>query len=97
MKILHPLLDEDNNIVEGGVAIVIPPEDSQIPIEELARKDVPAGLPFLIVEDDVVPTDRIFRGAWTADFSEPHGYGIGAEAWFAEQAALYEEQISDHD
>jgi hypothetical protein len=34
-------------------------------IEQLAAKDVPAGATYEIVEDDVVPSDRTFRGAWT--------------------------------
>jgi hypothetical protein len=54
----------------------------------VARKDVPAGLPYLIVTDADLPADRSQRDAWTADFSNPHGHGIGAEAWFAEQAEL---------
>ena len=56
-------------------------------ISELAQKDVPAGTPYLIVEDDVVPSDRTFRNAWEADFSNPDGYGIGSDAWFAQQEA----------
>ena len=61
------------------------PCDCGIPIEEIARKDVPAGVPFLIVDVSELPTDRTYRDAWTADFSTPDGVGIGAEAWFAEQ------------
>ena len=37
--------------------------------------------------DDVIPTDRTFYEAWEADFTNPTGHGIGAHAWFAEQAA----------
>lgn len=69
---------------EGGVAVIVPCPCG-LPVEEIARKDVPAGLPFLIVEADEIPADRTYRSAWTADFSEPDGYGIGADAWFAEQ------------
>jgi hypothetical protein len=29
---------------------------------------------------------------WAADFRNPDGYGIGAEAWFAEQAAKKDEE-----
>ena len=69
----------------GGVAVIIP--TGELSIEEVAAKDVPAGTPYLIVEDDVIPSDRTFRGAWEADFSNPDGYGIGADAWFAQQEA----------
>jgi hypothetical protein len=34
---------------------------------------------------------RTFRGAWEADFTNPDGVGIGADAWFAEQAAKAQE------
>lgn len=69
----------------GGVSIIHP--CGSLPIEQVARKDVPAGVPYLIIDAADIPADRTFRDAWEADFSNPHGYGIGPEAWFAEQAA----------
>lgn len=77
MKVIYP--------TETGIAVITP--TGVLPIGEVARKDVPAGKPYLIVADSAVPTDRSLRAAWEADFSAPHGYGIGAEAWLAEQAA----------
>lgn len=58
---------------------------SSLPITEIARKDVPAGVPYRIVDESDIPSDRSARDLWTADFTSPDGYGIGAEAWFAEQ------------
>lgn len=75
--ILHPN--------EVGICIVFP--TGELPVEEVARKDVPAGVPYLIVDESVIPTEAEFRNAWEADFSTPDGYGIGADAWFAEQEA----------
>lgn len=49
---------------EGGVAIIIPAPDSGLTIEEIAAKDVPAGVPFRIVDASTIPTDRTFRNAW---------------------------------
>jgi hypothetical protein len=49
---------------EGGVAIIIPAPDCGLTIEEIAAKDVPAGVPFRIVEADTIPSDRTFRNAW---------------------------------
>ena len=49
---------------EGGVAIIIPAPDCGLTIEEIAAKDVPAGVPFRIVEADTIPEDRTFRNAW---------------------------------
>lgn len=69
----------------GGVSVLIP--TGAIPVAEVARKDVPSGVPYRIVDVSDIPEDRTLRAAWTADFSAPDGYGIGADAWFAEQEA----------
>ena len=53
--------------------------------EVVARKDVPAGVPYKIVNSEDLPQDHTFFNAWEADFSNPDGYGIGPEDWFAEQ------------
>ena len=55
----------------GGIAIIIPVNDSDI--ELILSKDVPAGLPYLIVSVEDIPSDRTFRDAWEADFSDPDG------------------------
>jgi hypothetical protein len=49
---------------EGGVAIIIPAPDCGLTIEEIAAKDIPAGVPFRIVEAADIPDDRTFRNAW---------------------------------
>ena len=56
-RIIYPTPD-------GGVAIIIPAPDCGLTIEQLAAKDVPAGVPFRIVESADIPSDRTFRGAW---------------------------------
>lgn len=50
----------------GGVAVVVPtPEYLEThTIEELAAKDVPAGVEFKIVNTSDIPSDRTFRDAW---------------------------------
>lgn len=78
-RILYPTPD-------GGVAVIIPCPCG-LTVEQIARKDVPSGLPYVIVDEADIPDDRSFRAAWEADFSSPGGYGIGVEAWFAEQEA----------
>ena len=70
---------------EGGIAVIIP--TGELPIKDVAQKDVPAGTPYLITSADEVPSDRTFRGAWEADFSNPDGYGIGADAYFTAKEA----------
>lgn len=75
--VLHPS--------EAGVTVLLPAPG--FPVEQVARKDVPAGVPFLIVPQDALPSGFDYMAAWEVDFSAPHGFGIGHEAWFAEQAA----------
>lgn len=55
----------------GGVSIIYPTGEALafMPIDEIAKKDVPAGLPYKIVDDSEIPTDRTFRDAWTVDKS----------------------------
>lgn len=70
---------------EEGVAIVIP--TGEIDIAEVARKDVPAGVDYWIVEDSDIPSDRTFRNAWELgdNLGTADGQGIGSDAWFKEQ------------
>jgi len=49
----------------GGVSVIHP--TGELPIEEVAAKDVPEGVTYEIVEDDAVPADRYFRNAWVAN------------------------------
>lgn len=68
---------------QDTISLVMPSLDCGLTIEEIASKDVPAGRPYLIVPESSLPQDHLFFAAWEADFSNPHGYGIGHEAWFA--------------
>lgn len=70
---------------KGGISVIIP--TGELPIEDVAQKDVPAGAPYLLADMSDIPSDRIFRDAWEADFSNPDGYGIGADAYFAAKEA----------
>ena len=52
---------------DGGVAIIVPTPEylKDHTIEQIAAKDVPADKPYKIVDVADIPSDRIFRGAWT--------------------------------
>ena len=50
-----------------GVAVVVPAPGIE---QTEALKAVPTGKPYLIVDAADIPTDRTFRDAWTADFSD---------------------------
>lgn len=56
-RIIYPTPD-------GGVAVIVPAPECGLTIEEIARKDVPAGVDYRIVDAADVPTDRTFRNAW---------------------------------
>ena len=62
------------------MALIITPTEEALSfatIKQIAEKDVPYNLPYWIVEDSVIPTDRTFRSAWEVDesFGEPDGFG----------------------
>ena len=62
---------------ENTVSIITPSSEWIGTIEEVAQKDVPTGLKYKIVEDDIIPTDRTFRNAWEVDEAELTD-GVGA-------------------
>jgi hypothetical protein len=70
---------------DDGVAIIVPAPECGLTIEEIAAKDVPAGVAYKIVDATDIPEDRTFRGAWEANITEPDGVGLGYDAWFALQ------------
>ena len=66
MRIIFP--------TKSGISTVIPAECG-LTIFQIAQKDVPFGVPYLIVEDSSLPKDRTERNAYKADFSAPDGFG----------------------
>ena len=62
---------------ENTVSVLIPSPNWSGTMEELAKKDVPTGLKYKIVEDEVIPSDRSFRDAWEVAESELTD-GVGA-------------------
>lgn len=77
------IIFEQNDIV----AIMTP--SGIFSVEETARRDVPKGTEYWIVDSSELPTDiDEFRDAWQLDKSilgEPTGIALGVEDWTAEQ------------
>lgn len=48
------------------------------PLSMIAQKDVPEGVPFWIIADEEIPTDRTFRDAWVYNPTRPAD-GIGSK------------------
>ena len=69
---------------ETTVSFIRPLSDAHS-IQEIARKDVPFGVPYRIIDAALIPEDRTYRDAWTADFSNPDGTGLGLQRWWIEQ------------
>lgn len=57
-----------------GVAVIIPCECG-LSIEQIAKKDVPSGIKYKIVDSTDIPSDRTNRDMWTADFTTYDGVG----------------------
>lgn len=68
---------------EGALSVVFPAAECGLPIEEIAKKDVPTGKPYRIIDSAILPQDNMFFNAWEADFSNSDGvgadYGVGSD------------------
>lgn len=53
--------------LENTVTVIVPSSSWGGTMEELARKDVPSGLEYKIVEDSAIPTDWSLRNSWEVD------------------------------
>lgn len=60
---------------DGESLCVIIPADCGLTIEEIAAKDVPAGVKYKIVDTVEIPSDRTNRNAWEYDFTDYDGVG----------------------
>lgn len=69
MRIIYPQ--------ENDTVAIIVPAPHITDMGALAKKRVPSGKAYRIVQDSDIPTDRTLRNSWTADFSNPDGYGEG--------------------
>ena len=58
--------------LDNSVSIIVPTDEAlqSMTIEQIARKDVPTGYKYKIVDVSEVPSDREFRNAWTIDEEE---------------------------
>jgi hypothetical protein len=56
----------------SSLNIITPTQDalSSMTIEEIARKDVPTGYKYAIINKSELPNDRTFRDAWTISEDE---------------------------
>ena len=68
------MANSDKSIVyidsDGTLSIIHPSDKCTLTVEEIAKKDVPTGLKYRIVNTSDIPTDRSFRNAWIVEESE---------------------------
>ena len=57
---------------DNTIGIIAPEPDAlqTMTVDEIARKDVPTGLSYKIVDVSEISSDRTFRNAWTIEDSE---------------------------
>jgi hypothetical protein len=80
----------------GGVSVIIP--TGELPIEEVAAKDVPEGIPYEIVDVADIPSDRTFRGAWVMrDCCIEHDLGRCKDIAHDRRRAQREEEFAPFD
>ena len=84
---------------DNSIGIITPSDEalSFATIEAIAEKDVPHNLPYWIVEDSVIPSDRTFRSAWEIDesFGKPTGFGGESNEFDEELLKAYYGEIND--
>lgn len=64
------------------VAVVWPAQEyvEKYGVDAIAKKDVPHGLPYKIIDSSDLPTDRTFRNAWEVNPAILTD-GVGAESF----------------
>ena len=85
---------------DNSIGVIAPTDQalSFATIEQVAEKDVPHDLPYWIVQDSIIPTDRTFRSAWEIDesFGEPDGFGGESNEFDEELLKAYYGDLDDN-
>ena len=85
--------------LDGSIGIITPTQEvlKFATVFQVAEKDVPHNLPYWIVEDLAIPTDRTFRSAWEINESlgEPDGFGGESNEFDDELLKAYYGELND--
>lgn len=52
-----------------------------IDLKIIGEKDVPSGIPFIIISQDELPSEP--QETWEVDFSQPDGYGLSKDEFIS--------------
>lgn len=77
--IIYP---KEKDQFKNDVAVICPADNCGLTVEEIARKDVPDGVPYKIIDRASLPEDL---EGFSPSFDAPDGFGIGHKKWFAER------------
>lgn len=55
---------------DDTISIIVPIVESGFTVEQIAKKDVPTGLKYKIIDVSEISSDRTFRDAWIIDEAE---------------------------
>jgi len=84
---------------DNSIGIITPSNEalSFATLAQIAEKDCPYNLPYWIVEDSDIPSDRTFRSAWEIDenFGEPTGFGGESDEFDEELLKAYYGELDD--
>ena len=84
---------------DHSIGIITPTDEalSFATIEQIAEKDCPHNLPYWIVEDLVIPTDRTFRSAWEINetLGSPDGFGGLSNEFDEDLLKVYYGELND--
>ena len=71
----HQKIVVHNNTINGGINVIVFPDDLAIDVNDMARKLVPEGRPYAIMELGDLPADRRDWITLEVDPAEADGYG----------------------
>ena len=60
---------------DNGISIMRISAECKMLEKDVANKDVPLGVPYLLIAEQDIPKDWGERDAWEADFTTPDGFG----------------------
>ena len=82
---------------DNSVAVLIPAQEvlDAVGLQSIAEKDVPQDLPYWLVMDTDIPSDRSERNQWILeDMPEPDGFGKESNEFTDEELqALYSQGV----
>jgi hypothetical protein len=85
--------------IDNSIAVLTPTQEalSFATIQQIAEKDIPHNLPYWIVEDNTIPSDRTNREAWKLDGTqgEPDGFGGESNEFDADLLEKFKQGESD--